>query len=148
MSLPHNTNESWKPCPPGYLQRYASQEKLLLRKTIVTKACVATLLLTVIGLAANYSYRTLSGTSVHSANEHACSEVIPLISDYLKWNLDEDETEKIRLHLEHCFMCRERVKNAQNPANADILGAQTGCTPATGGCHAHEQSAPAPIVNR
>ncbi len=126
MSLPHNTNESWKPCPPGYLQRYASQEKAMVRKSIVTKAVAVSLLLTVIGWAANYSYHNLVEGDTHSGNAFGCYEVIPLLPDYVNGKLDEDEAEKIRRHLDHCPMCRDRLNNSGNPQAAAVPGTTAG----------------------
>ncbi|MFN0197030.1 MAG: zf-HC2 domain-containing protein [Planctomycetaceae bacterium] len=145
MSLPHNTNESWKPCPPGYLQRYASQERQMVRKSIVTKAVAVSLLLTVIGWAANYSYRSLIDVNAHSVNAFGCYEVIPLLPDYVNGKLDADEAEKIRRHLDHCPMCRERLKTAGDPQVVAVPGAAAGPSCGPGCC---KTLSPSSIVNR
>lgn len=110
-----NSQETWSTCAPGELSRLStaakrkSQQKRVIRavSSVVTGTACVLLLINFVGNSGQLSgSRNDSLQSNSVANSYSCGEVLDRTDSYLLGELDAEQSQLVRTHLEHCRRCQ------------------------------------------
>lgn len=105
MDVKTKNQDPWNECPPGELQRMAERLKIRQRRQALKRIGSAATALTVVSAGGYVAGRWLLGPAENRYGGIACSEVMPLLTDYRAKKLDPPLMRKIAAHLAECPHC-------------------------------------------
>ncbi|MEM7312422.1 MAG: hypothetical protein AAF497_04650 [Planctomycetota bacterium] len=120
----HNNNENWTDCPQGTLRQVANRGTAVKREGYSPYLVGAAIgLLLSVGL---FGWSAINGdsTSPAPANQMTsslkCSEVMPLLAQYHRDELDQYMSHEIGLHMLNCEKCSKYYADNFPPETASL----------------------------
>ncbi len=132
MNAKASKNDDWDACPPGELSRMVGRIQASRRKQSVVRGGIVSALTLVLAVTIWQALPSLTGETQHNYGGISCTEVQAALPHFLDDQLDEETSEKVRLHLAQCDMCRPKAEMMGWVAQRDpVLSNAVACNDAT-----------------
>ncbi len=98
------SNDKWKPCPPGTIEKIVSENRRSDRQALVTRRALFG------GAAASVTGLCLMLLKRPSAVTMSCKEVVALSGDFVEGTLDAARHSLVEAHCRKCPPCARHIQ--------------------------------------